>query len=237
VATSYYALGRHAEALKLSEGTLALRRAKLGPDHPDTLASMNNVATSYYALGRHAEALKHYEEALALQQVKLGPDHPGTLVSAWGAIDTLMALRRSAEALPRIDALLARADQPAAAGQGVDPRLGPAMIYYRLRIHQEAKDAAGCRATAERWEQRKRSDAESLYLAACWRAVTAAVQAQTPGADAAKQAAADADRAMTWLKQAVAAGYKNAAHMEKDNDLAFLRDRPDFQELLAGLKK
>ena len=47
LATSYDALGRYAEALKLHEETLALRKAKLGPDHPDTLASMNNLANSY----------------------------------------------------------------------------------------------------------------------------------------------------------------------------------------------
>ena len=58
LAVSYAALGRHAEALKLREETLALRKAKLGPDHPDTLTSMNNLAVSYAALGRHAEALK-----------------------------------------------------------------------------------------------------------------------------------------------------------------------------------
>ena len=37
LANSYAALGRHAEALKLREETLALQKAKLGPDHPDTL--------------------------------------------------------------------------------------------------------------------------------------------------------------------------------------------------------
>ena len=46
LAASYSALGRHAEALKLREETLALMKAKLGPDHPDTLASMNNLATA-----------------------------------------------------------------------------------------------------------------------------------------------------------------------------------------------
>ena len=34
LAISYAALGRHAEALKLCEETLALMKAKLGPDHP-----------------------------------------------------------------------------------------------------------------------------------------------------------------------------------------------------------
>ena len=37
LANSYSELGRNAEALKLREETLALRKATLGPDHPDTL--------------------------------------------------------------------------------------------------------------------------------------------------------------------------------------------------------
>ena len=53
LANSYAALGRHAEALKLHEETLTLRKAKLGPDHPDTLASMGNLADSLVA-GRSA---------------------------------------------------------------------------------------------------------------------------------------------------------------------------------------
>jgi TPR repeat protein len=65
--------------------------------------------------------------------------------------------------------------------------------------------------------------------------VTAAVQAKTPGADAARLAKEDTDKAMAWLTKAVAAGYKDAAHMKKDTDLDFLRDREDFQKLLAEL--
>ena len=83
LAYSYHALGRHAEALKLREETLALRKAKLGPDHPDTLTSMNNLATSYYALGRHAEALKLHEETLALRKAKLGPTTPTRWKAGW----------------------------------------------------------------------------------------------------------------------------------------------------------
>ncbi len=62
-------------------GDAGARKAKLGPDHPDTLASMNNLANSYSDLGRHAEALKLREETLALRKAKLGPDHPDTLAS------------------------------------------------------------------------------------------------------------------------------------------------------------
>jgi hypothetical protein len=86
------------------------------------------------------------------------------------------------------------------------------------------------------WEQLKRTDADSLYNAATLRAVTAAVLKQAPGADAAKPSGEEADRAMSWLKQAVVAGYKDVAQMEKDNDLDALRGREDFKKLLAELK-
>ena len=70
---------RHDRALKLREETLALQKAKLGPDHPDTLRSMNNLANSYAAAGQNDRALKLREETLALRKAKLGPDHPDTL--------------------------------------------------------------------------------------------------------------------------------------------------------------
>ena len=92
-------------------------------------------------------------------------------------------------------------------------------MTLRLRHFEKTKDAAGCRATAEMWEKLKRTDAGSLYNAACWRAVTAAViehDPKTPGADASRLAREEADRAMAWLKQAVAAGYeRRPAHEDR----------------------
>jgi tetratricopeptide (TPR) repeat protein len=237
LANSYAALGRHADAVKLHEETLALRKAKLGPDHLDTLASTLNLANSYLALGRHADALKFHQETLTLRKAKLGPDHPDTLLSEWGVIESLLAVKRSADALPRIDALLARADTAAAAGKRPHPRIVPNMCYLRMRIHRVAGDAAGCRATAEIWERRGPRAAVELYDAACHRAVAAAVQAGLKGDESARLAREDADRAMAWLTKAVAAGYSNRAHMEKDTDLDFLRSRVDFQRLLAGLSQ
>ena len=46
-----------------------------------------------------------------------------------------------------------------------------------------------------------------------------------------------ADQAMSLLKQAVTNGYKDADHMKKDDDLAPLRSRKDFQDLIAELEK
>jgi tetratricopeptide (TPR) repeat protein len=99
LALSYARLGRHAEALKLNEETLTLRKAKLGSDHPDTLLSMNNLANSYDRLGGHAEALKLHEETLTLRRARLGPDHRDTLVSMGNLALSYAALGRHAEAL------------------------------------------------------------------------------------------------------------------------------------------
>ena len=232
LANSYDALGRHAEALKLREETLALRKAKLGPDHPDTLLSMYNLANFYEALGRHAEALKLHEETLALRKAKLGPDHPDTLASMGGVASCLVAVHRGAEAVPVIDECVRLA-----AGKDVRPDLLPRVIDLRLRHFEKTKDAAGCRQTAAMWEKLKRTDLDSLYKAACFRAVTAAVlRAADKSASTAHQADAEADRAMAWLKQAVAAGYKDAAHLKQDNDLDSLRAREDFKKLVAALE-
>jgi hypothetical protein len=46
----------------------------------------------------------------------------------------------------------------------------------------------------------------------------------------------DADRALALLRQAVARGYKDTAHMKKDADLQPLRAREDFKKLLAKLE-
>jgi serine/threonine protein kinase len=232
LANSYYALGRHADALKLHEQTLTLRQAKLGPDHPDTLRSINSLALSYHGLGRHAEALKLRKQTLALQKAKVGPDHPDTVTSMWGVAASLFKLDRGAEAVPIIDDCVRRP-----AGLRVHPGLAGEVMELRLQYFEKAKDAAGCRATAEMWENLKRTDAASLYDAACFRAVTAAViRATDKSPTALEQADAEADRATAWLKKAVAAGYKDAGHMDKDTDLDALRDRADFQQLLAKLK-
>jgi hypothetical protein len=47
LALSYGHFGRHDDALNLLGRTLALQKAKLGPDHIDTLRSMNSLAGSY----------------------------------------------------------------------------------------------------------------------------------------------------------------------------------------------
>jgi hypothetical protein len=149
----------------------------------------------------------------------------------WGLAETLIKLDRGTEAIPLIDECVAKA-----AGQAVDPRMIPEVIDLRMGHFRKVGDPAGCRATAEMWEKLNRPDADSLYNAACFRSVTAGMQVKSPGADAARLAKDDADRAMEWLQKAVLAGYKDVAHMKKDTDLDALRGREDFKKLLAEME-
>ncbi len=71
----------------------------LGPDHPDTLASMLSLALGYDGLGRHADALRLNEETLPLLKAKLGPDHPHTLAAMHNLALSYGTLGRQGEAL------------------------------------------------------------------------------------------------------------------------------------------
>ena len=53
----------------------------LGADHPDTLASRNNLAIAYQDAGKLEEAITLYEQNLKDFEDLLGPDHPETLTS------------------------------------------------------------------------------------------------------------------------------------------------------------
>jgi serine/threonine protein kinase len=232
LAHSYAALGRHTDALELRRQTLALMTAKLGAEHPTTLWGMHSLSLSYEALGRHDDTLRLRQQTLALRTARLGPDHPDTLTSMWGVAACLVTLGRGAEAVPVIDECARRAG-----GKAVSPALLEGLLGLRLHHFEQRKDTAGCRQTAEMWEGLKRGDAHSLYNAACMRAVTAAVLRaadRSPARD--RQIDAEVERALAWLRQAVAAGYNNAAQLKQDRSLDALRRRADFTKLVTGLE-
>ena len=62
---SLWDLGEAPVAIEVFEKALATCKAKLGPDHPDTLTSMNNLAAAYQAAGKMDKALPLFEETLA----------------------------------------------------------------------------------------------------------------------------------------------------------------------------
>jgi hypothetical protein len=231
---SFYYLGDVATAEQQLQIARARYTARLGPDHPDTLWNMNAIAVCDAALGRKAEALKLHEETLALRKARLGPDHPDTLMSMGNVAQCLAALDRPSESVAIIDDCLRLAE-----GKAVDPQLVSSALDLRLRASAKQKDASGCRQTAELWEKLNRNDVESLYKAACFRAVTAGVlRADARAPDAGQQAEAEAGTAMRRLTKAIEAGYntpQRLAHMTRHSDLDALRDRADFRRLLDEL--
>ncbi len=78
----------------------------MGPDHPDTLDSRNNLALAYQEAGRAAEAIPLHEQTLAASERVLGPDHPRTLDSRGNLADARRATGRGG---PRLRMLRRRA--------------------------------------------------------------------------------------------------------------------------------
>jgi hypothetical protein len=60
---------------------LAICDKGLGPDHPHTATSLNNLAGLLRAQGDLAGARPLFERALAICEKGLGPDHPDTATS------------------------------------------------------------------------------------------------------------------------------------------------------------
>jgi hypothetical protein len=85
------------------------------------------------------------------------------------------------------------------------------------------------------WEALPAPNIDSHYDLACAHALLAAVAADPRAGLSAADGAAEAGRAMGALRRAVAAGYRDLDRLRTDPDLAPLRDRPEFQELLLDL--
>jgi non-specific serine/threonine protein kinase/serine/threonine-protein kinase len=75
----YGNLGLYAPSETLLEKSLEIRRSVLGPDHPDTVASMLSLANHSAQVGRYAESERRAADALAASRRVLGPEHRTTL--------------------------------------------------------------------------------------------------------------------------------------------------------------
>ncbi|HUY52617.1 MAG TPA: tetratricopeptide repeat protein [Streptosporangiaceae bacterium] len=79
----------------------------LGEDHPETLASRNDLAAAYRMAGRPAEAAPLLEQVLADRLRVLGADHPDTLATRNNLALAYQDMGRRAEAIPLFEQVLA----------------------------------------------------------------------------------------------------------------------------------
>ena len=93
--------------MQLDEDTLARRRRVLGEDHPDTLASADNLAFSLQGV-RGQAARELGEDTLARRRRVLGEDHPDTLASASNLVMILGRVGEERAARELAEDILAR---------------------------------------------------------------------------------------------------------------------------------
>ncbi|MFM7640403.1 MAG: tetratricopeptide repeat protein, partial [Cyanobium sp.] len=100
-----YVQARYAEVIPLQIQELAWAERGLGPEHPDTATSLNNLAALYNSQGAYAKAEPLYLRALAIREKAQGPDHPDTATS----LNNLAGLYESQGAYAKAEPLLLRA--------------------------------------------------------------------------------------------------------------------------------
>jgi eukaryotic-like serine/threonine-protein kinase len=81
-------------------------KAKLGPEHPDTLHTQANLGVNYVDAGRMSEAIALLEPALRLTEAKLGPEHSDTLFPRESLAGAYLRAGRTAEAIRLFEAVL-----------------------------------------------------------------------------------------------------------------------------------
>jgi non-specific serine/threonine protein kinase/serine/threonine-protein kinase len=94
----YDKLGLYPQARSLLTRAVDIRRQVLGPQHPETLASMNKLAFVLWHEGRLTEAEKLDRETLEIRRRNLGPDHLDTLTSMSNLALALLSEGHYAEA-------------------------------------------------------------------------------------------------------------------------------------------
>jgi len=89
--SALYALGDLSGARATREQVLDIRRSTLGPEHPDTLTSLNNLANTLRAQGDLTGARALQEQVSETRRRTLEPEHPDTLTSMNNLASTLQA--------------------------------------------------------------------------------------------------------------------------------------------------
>jgi tetratricopeptide (TPR) repeat protein len=114
IARALSSMGRNLlQGAKLSQAenvlnqALAIRERVLGPDHPSTASSCNNLAGVYDAQSRYSEAEPLHQRALAIYERVLGPDHPNTANSCNNLAEVYCEQGRYSEAEPLYQRALA----------------------------------------------------------------------------------------------------------------------------------
>ena len=99
------------QAIAIGKELTADFERMLGPDHPDTLNSRNNLAEAYRGETRASEAISLYEKNMAACERQMGFQHPVTLITRDNLARAYQEAGRAAEAIPLREQTLADRQQ------------------------------------------------------------------------------------------------------------------------------
>jgi serine/threonine protein kinase/tetratricopeptide (TPR) repeat protein len=101
-------MGYPQRGIELLDKAWHTRKTHLGPDHRDTLDTMNRLAWAYQAAGQRDKAMPLYEETLAKQQKLLGADDLDTIATMNNLAMAYEDAGRLDKALPLFEQALAK---------------------------------------------------------------------------------------------------------------------------------
>jgi serine/threonine-protein kinase len=245
--------GKPTESLNATERALAIRQ-KQADANPSITRFQSDLGASYHSLGyslqladKPAEALAAYQRALTIRQrladanrnvtkfqADLSHNHEGI---GW----VLEQTGKPAEALAAFERALAIMQKLADANPDVthwQSKLALNLCFVgssQQKAGRTSEGAASIRKAVAIWERLPTLTPDARYNLACSHATLAGMAADPNSGMTAAEGRAEAERAMHWLRHAVAAGYRKLDLMRKDADLDPLRSRDDFQLLMMDL--
>jgi hypothetical protein len=235
LANSYIAVGEAVKAVAILQATLTLRERRLQAE-PGNSVEQSFLAWTHGEMGQAEQARLDYAAAVQAFATSVEMfqklDQTGALKDPFFQFylkmyrERLALCRKAEQAVKDLDFAL---QQPAAEV--------PRLLDMRVRLLLKEQKLSASVESAAKMKKLAGDKVEQLYNAACAYALcaAAATDAKSPvtgGLGSEKLA----EQALVLLKQAVAKGFRNAAHMKQDKDLDALRDRADFQRLLAELE-
>jgi serine/threonine protein kinase/tetratricopeptide (TPR) repeat protein len=250
---TYVESGRSADAEATLEKAARSYQA-LARDYPDVPEYRQSLAITYETMGglyfnnaRQADkAEAAYQKALPIHE-SLAREHPDVLVYVANLGQCYNGLAMTADLAGRSDAALTRFDQAVevlerVVGRGYgearrdlfNARIGRSAVLAGRGDHARATEEAAAAA------RQQGLSPSNLYNVGCvfGRSSAAAEKdAKLSPADRTRLRVLYADRAVEFLRRAVAGGYQNAPGMTSDPDLASLRAREDFRSLVREMAR
>jgi tetratricopeptide (TPR) repeat protein len=218
------------------------------PEFRQVLAtSYNNRGTLLYTTGRLKEAEPDYDQALGLRKQLVAdfPNQPDLRNDVAATCLNLALLHRRQGNWAAAKQLLMDGRPHHLAALQVNPRNPIYRQFYRnhlsvlTEVHAGLLEQEDAVRTAEACRDLGWNAPVDAYDAACFLSLCIPIVAKHDKLDDKQRKEAAqfyGDAAMKLLREAVGKGWKDVAHMKKDTDLDPLRQREDFQKLVAELE-